>query len=193
MLNGCYTFNELKEKYQWDTSEGGISSQIRYARNRGVEIEFAFKEGKSYFRVLSDKSNICDEWKIYPKNNRYEVSKNGLVRTSDTHKLVGAESQQGYIIITDTTQKPTKYYRVNRMVLETFNPISNDELFIADHINGIKTDNRLENLRWLTQRQNMEARDENFAKLNQNYQKLIEKYGYEGLNNLFLAILNEKN
>ena len=186
MLNGCYTFNELKEKYQWDTSEGRISSQIRYARNRGVEIEFAFKEGKSYFRILSDKSNICDEWKIYPKNNRYEVSKNGLVRTSDTYKLVGAESQQGYIIITDTTQKPTKYYRVNRMVLETFNPISNDELFIADHVNGIKTDNRLENLRWLTQRQKQDL-------FEQGAEKLIEKYGYEGLNNLFLAILNEKN
>ena len=192
MLNGCYTFNELKEKYKWDTTEGGISAQIRYARNRGVEIEFAFKEGKSYFHILSDKSNIYDEWKIYPKNNRYEVSKNGFVRTSDTHKLVGAETQQGYIVVTDTTQQSNKYYRINRMVLETFSPIPNDNLFVADHINGIKTDNRLENLRWLTQRQNIEARDENFAKLNQNYQKLIEKYGYEGLNNLFLAILNEK-
>lgn len=78
------------------------------------------------------------------------------------------------------------------MVLETFNPIENSENFIADHINGIKTDNRIENLRWLTQRQNCQERDENFAKLNQNYQKMIDKFGYDGLNAIFEAILNEK-
>jgi hypothetical protein len=75
--------------------------------------------------------------------------------------------------------------------METFNPIKNSENYVVDHINGIRADNRIENLRWLTQRQNMQARDENFAKLNQNYQKLIEKYGYDGLNQLFEAILND--
>ena len=45
MLNNCYTFNELKEKFQWTTNEGSIEKQIRFARNRGVEIEKAFKEG----------------------------------------------------------------------------------------------------------------------------------------------------
>jgi hypothetical protein len=78
------------------------------------------------------------------------------------------------------------------MVMETFNPIENSDMYVVDHINGIRNDNRLENLRWLTQRQNMEEKNENFAKLNQNYQKLIKKYGYEGLNAIFEAILNEK-
>ena len=52
MLNNCYTFNELKEKFQWTTNEGSIEKQIRFARNRGVEIEKAFKEGKTYFKIL---------------------------------------------------------------------------------------------------------------------------------------------
>lgn len=191
MLNGCYTFNELKEKFGWETSEGSIESQIRYARNRGVEIEKAFKQGKTYFSL---KENNCEqeEWKVYPKDNYFEVSKNGKVRTTKSKKIVGSISTNGYIVVSNQTVEPTQYYRVNRMVLETFQPIENSELYVADHKNGIKTDNSLNNLRWLTQRHNCEERDKNYAELNQNYQKLIEKYGYFGLNQLFKAILNEK-
>lgn len=190
MLNGCYTFTELKEKFGWQTSEGSIESQIRYARNRGVEIEKAFKQGKTYF-YLKENTIEQEEWKLYPKDNYFEVSKSGKVRTSKDKKIVGSISTNGYTVVTNQTVKPIKYYRVNRMVLETFQPIENSELFIADHINGIKSDNSLNNLRWLTQRQNCEERDENYAKLNKNYQKMIEKYGYFGLNAIFEAILNE--
>ena len=191
MLQGCYTFNELKEMYSWKTNEGTVEKQIRYARNRGVEIEKAFKQGKTYFRLIDD--NIQNEvWKLYPKDNYFEVSRNGKVRTTKDKKIVGSISTNGYYTVTNQTVQPIQYYRVNRMVLETFNPIENSEDFIADHINGIKTDNRIENLRWLTQRQNCQERDENFAKLNQNYQKMIDKFGYDGLNAIFEAILNEK-
>ena len=157
----------------------------------GVEIEKAFKQGKTYFRLIDD--NIQNEvWKLYPKDNYFEVSRNGKVRTTKDKKIVGSISTNGYYTVTNQTVQPIQYYRVNRMVLETFNPIENSEDFIADHINGIKTDNRIENLRWLTQRQNCQERDENFAKLNQNYQKMIDKFGYDGLNAIFEAILNEK-
>ena len=190
MLNGCYTFKELKEKFNWETSEGTIENQIRYARNRGVEIEKAFKQGKTYF-YLKENNIEEEEWKIYPNDDYFEVSKNGKVRTAKGKKIVGALSTNGYMIVSNQTIKPTQYYRINRMVLETFNPIDNSEMYVADHINGIKTDNTLKNLRWVTQRHNCEQRDENYAKLNENYQKLIEKYGYFGLNQLFEAILNE--
>ena len=190
MIYGCYTFKELQEKYGWTCTQGEIQKQITYARNRGVLIEKAFKQGKTYF-YLKENTIEQEEWKLYPKDNYFEVSKNGKVRTSKDKKIVGSVSSNGYIVVTNQTIKPTQYYRVNRMVLETFQPIENSELFIADHINGIKSDNSLNNLRWLTQRQNCEERDENYAKLNQNYQKMIEKYGYFGLNAIFEAILNE--
>ena len=191
MLDNCYTFKEIQNKFGWTTNEGSISKQIRYAKNRGVEIEFAFKNGKSYFRIISINGEIEDTWKIYPKNSRYEVSKQGKVRLVENKKLVGAEQKTGYIVVTDQTQTPTQYYRVHRMVMETFSPIENSEEFMVDHINGVKTDNRLENLRWVTARQNSFFRDENRIEINENLQKLITKRGYDWVNRLLLLELEE--
>lgn len=45
--------------------------------------------------------------------------------------------------------------KIHRLVLETFNPIDNMDKLQVNHINGIKSDNRLENLEWCTQSENM--------------------------------------
>lgn len=187
MLNGCYTFNELKEKFQWQTSEKSIDKQIRYARNRGVEIEKAFKQGKTYFKIVSTLQE--EEWKIYPNNTRYEITRSGKVRIADTKKLVGALNSYGYIVVTDQTKEQVEYYRVHRMVMETFAPIENSEDFVVDHIDGNRQNNDISNLRWVTLRQNSQLRDKNWAEININLQKLIEKRGYDWVNRLILLEL----
>ena len=65
------------------------------------------------------------------------------------------------------------------MVLETFSPIENPELFVVDHIDGIKTHNTLNNLRWLTKEENTTASGENRQGIKHLVNKLIQKYGYE--------------
>ena len=48
-----------------------------------------------------------------------------------------------------------------------------------DHINGKRDDNRLENLRWCYQKENMIARDINNYQIKELLGKVIQKFGYE--------------
>lgn len=65
------------------------------------------------------------------------------------------------------------------MVMETFAPCDNSDNLVVDHIDGIKTNNHLNNLRWLTPEENTAASGENRQGIKHLVNKLIQKYGYE--------------
>lgn len=189
MIDNCYTFKELKEKFGWTTTEGSIKDQIRYARKRNVNIEVAFKEGPTYFKILNlDEANLQNNelWATYPKDPKFEVTKSGKVRNAITLALVGHKTDSGYLVVTNSENKD---YRIHRMVMETFYPRPDSDNLIVDHINGDKTNNNIENLRWATQAENCCYRDENWNKISENVALMIKKYGYDGFNNIMQSIL----
>lgn len=59
----------------------------------------------------------------------------------------------GYLRTSLTKKHKSKTYGVHRIVAEAFIPNTNNYPCI-DHINGIRNDNRVENLRWCTNKQN---------------------------------------
>ncbi|MGL4671183.1 HNH endonuclease [Cetobacterium sp.] len=71
-------------------------------------------------------------------------------------------NRQGYRVI----KILGKHYRVGRLVLTTFKGEPENSKMQCDHINRIATDDRLENLRWLTNSENMLNRDNSKAKYN---------------------------
>ena len=69
-----------------------------------------------------------------------------------------------------------KTYKVHQIVYYSFNGKNNDDLVI-DHINSIKTDNRLENLRKLTNRENSARNRTHKYGRGVRYFKKLDKFG----------------
>lgn len=96
------------------------------------------------------------EWRIYPNDKRYEVSDSGLVRRIDTQRVrTPSSTPSGYkvIVFSNPGGKHTGRY-VHRMVMESFvGPCPKDKE--VSHLNGINTDNRLENLKYETRKENV--------------------------------------
>ena len=85
----------------------------------------------------------------------YSVSTEGEVRKDTTNYILSQSSQQDYKFVTLFINEQQKRMRVHRMVAMTFieNP---DNKPYVNHINGIRYDNNVENLEWVTQSENIQ-------------------------------------
>ncbi len=90
-----------------------------------------------------------EEYKIITGYENYEISNLGNVRNKQTLELKKQYNCQGY----KSVNLNGKTLRVHRLVGLMFIPNPNNKPVI-DHINNIRTDNRVENLRWATSQEN---------------------------------------
>jgi len=84
----------------------------------------------------------------------YQVSNLGKIKSIKRNViLIPAKNHKGYLIVSLTKNNDKKTFSLHRLVAETF--ISNTENKPqVNHINCIKTDNRVCNLEWNTQSEN---------------------------------------
>jgi len=96
-----------------------------------------------------------EEWRIIDSNPDYQVSNTGLVRSIKFNRVrvLRPSLRSGYWHVILTANAVRTQHKVHRLVASAFIP-NPDNKPQVDHINRIKTDNRVENLRWVTSSEN---------------------------------------
>lgn len=80
----------------------------------------------------------------------YEVSDQGRVRRVESGQIrVPGKRREGYLIVNLSKEGKTTTKIIHRLVAQAFIPNSYDKPEV-NHKNGIKTDNRADNLEWAT-------------------------------------------
>lgn len=85
----------------------------------------------------------------------YAVTTDGQVWSYRRNKfLAPGRNGKGYLFVVLSVNNIQKLYRVHRLVLEVFNPVEGMDQLQVNHLDEDKTNNRLENLCWVTCKEN---------------------------------------
>lgn len=98
-----------------------------------------------------------DDFITIPNYSRYMINRCGEVYDKNTKaKLTPYRNYAGYYSYTlnDDSGKHGGVFR-HRLMMMTFNPCENMDTLVVNHINGIKGDDRLDNLEWVTHHENL--------------------------------------
>ena len=103
-----------------------------------------------------------EQWRVIPGYSDYQVSDQGRVKSFKRKRncLVGQvlspiRTSAGYfqVCLFGQGQKKGRFYLIHRLVMIAFAG-ENPNRPLVNHRNGVKTDNKLENLEWSTRSEN---------------------------------------
>lgn len=118
------------------------------------------------------------EWREIKQSEQYEISNTGLIRKKDGGDLVSPYDNKGYLRI----KLNGKNFLVHRLVAEAFIP-NPDNLETVNHKNLNKKDNRVENLEWMSNADNIRHavsnKDGRLECLQKSMSLVGKKYGAE--------------
>ncbi len=110
---------------------------------------------------------------------KYSINREGVVmrewKNGTKTEIKGSIGRNGYRMVSLTKQGKTKHFTVHRLLAIYFIP-NPDNKPICDHINRDRSDNRIENLRWVTTHEN--CMNKTRTKYITSGTETIDKYTY---------------
>lgn len=141
-------------------------------------------------------NNKKEVWKDVPNyEGLYQVSNLGCVKTlsreipfnnritgcrmfrTSKERILKQGTTKGYKLVVLCIDKKHISYRVHQLVAMAFlNHVPNNRKIVVDHINNIKSDNRLENLQVITNRENCSKDNSNKSSKYTGVSKIGKKW-----------------
>lgn len=106
------------------------------------------KSAGYYWKHVEQPDLVDEVWKEHPLYSNLKCSDKGRVMGPSKIKHFGHKREDGYM----QTRIGIKSKRVHRLILETFDSVQ-DHL-VVNHIDGVRSNNNIKNLEWLTNVQN---------------------------------------
>lgn len=141
----------------------------------------AYSERMANYKISKSKENASDlkvEWKLIEGfDGIYSVSNYGDVKNNRTGRLMKQrKTEKGYLRVGLTTNGKPKCMRVHRLVAQAFIPNPEDKPEV-NHIDFNKENNCVNNLEWVTGKENTKHSLGNRKKSNKNECKNISNTG----------------
>lgn len=145
----AFVGEDLDKKYVWFKDGNPQNCKLE-------NLEWSCSRFVFFFKI--ERNDINEIWKPCQwLKNLYEVSNKGNIRHIGNNKIRTLKTKKyGYKSVNLVLDGVKKSLNVHRIVLSTFNPIEGWENLEVNHINHNPSDNKLENLEWVTKSENMQ-------------------------------------
>lgn len=136
------SLNNSLSNLEWTTiKENTIDTTIR-------------KDIKIFEKPITENEILTEEWRFF-RDTHYQLSSLGRLKNTKTGNIsLGSINKNSrYTVFSLFLNGKSVAFQAHRAVYEAFHP--NEELKVIDHIDGVKTNNRINNLRNIPQRENV--------------------------------------
>lgn len=174
----------LKQGYLIQKRGSGENSiyEVTKTEPRDVSVQ----ELSTYKKEIWQNDLPNEIWTSVYFDDDYEVSNLGRIRRKKDLMLRKLGLNNGYQLI----NIKDKTYRVNRVVMFSFNNIEDPENYEVDHIDGNRSNNSLSNLRLVTRQQNNKYKIKNRSELDKIFTQLLYNHTYEEIINYLKEMPN---